>query len=76
MNDGTICNRAFNTLCIITILAIALHVFGDTFYITIQNGKFDLWLSVLNNIRRCIMVFLFTFFAYDSAKAQLKKVDF
>ena len=75
MTDGTICNRAFNTLCIITILAIAVHVFADVFHITLQNGKFELWLSVLNNIRRCIMIFLFTFFAYDSAKAQLKKTN-
>ena len=75
MNDGTICNRAFNTLCVITISAIVLHVLGDVFYITMQNGNFELWLSVLNNIRRCIMIFLFTFFAYDSAKAQLKKTD-
>ena len=75
MTDGTICNRAFNTLCIITILAIAVHVFGDVFHITLQNGKFELWLSVLNNIRRGIMLFLFTFFAYDSAKAQLKKTN-
>ena len=76
MNDGTICNRAFNTLCVITISSIVLHVIGDVFYITTQNGNFELWLSVLNNIRRCIMIFLFTFFAYDSAKAQLKKTDF
>ena len=75
MNDGTICNRAFNTLCVITISAIVLHVIGDVFYITTQNGNFELWLSVINNIRRCIMIFLFTFFAYDSAKAQLKKTD-
>jgi hypothetical protein len=75
MNDGTINNRAFNTLCIITILAIVVHVFGDIFYISVQNGRFELWLSVLNNIRRCIMIFLFTFFAYDSAKAQLKKAN-
>ena len=75
MNDGTICNRAFNTLCVITISAIVLHVLGDVFYITTQNGNFELWLSVLNNIRRCIMIFLFTFFAYDSAKAQLKKTN-
>ena len=75
MNDGTICNRAFNTLCVITMSAIVLHVIGDVFYITTQNGNFELWLSVLNNIRRCIMMFLFTFFAYDSAKAQLKKTN-
>ena len=75
MTDSTICNRAFNTLCIITILAIAVHVFGDVLHITLQNGKFDLWLSVFNNIRRGIMIFMFTFFAYDSAKAQLKKTN-
>ena len=75
MNDGTIFNRAFNTLCVITISAIVLHVIGDVFYITTQNGNFELWLSVLNNIRRCTMIFLFTFFAYDSAKMQLKKTD-
>ena len=75
MNDGTIFNRAFNTLCVITISAIVLHVIGDVFYITTQNGNFELWLSVLNNIRRCIMIFLFTFFAYDSAKMQLKKAN-
>jgi hypothetical protein len=75
MNDGTICNRAFNTLCVITMSAIVLHVIGDVFYITTQNGNFELWLSVLNNIRRCSMIFLFTFFAYDSAKHQLKKTD-
>ena len=44
MTDGTICNRAFNTLCIITISAIVLHVIGDVFYITTQNGNFELWL--------------------------------
>ena len=75
MTDGTISNRAFNTLCIITILAIVVHVFVDVLHITLQNGKFELWLSVLNNIRRGIMIFLFTFFAYDSAKAQLKKTN-
>ena len=75
MNDGTICNRAFNTLCVITVSAIVLHVLGDVFYITTQNGNSELWLSVLNNIRRCIMIFLCTFFAYDSAKMQLKKTN-
>ena len=75
MNDGTIYNRAFNILCIVTVSAIVLHVLGDVFYITTQNGNFELWLSVFNNIRRCIMIFLFVFFAYDSAKAQLKKTD-
>ena len=34
-----------------------------------------LLLDVFNNIYRLIMVLLTTFFAYDSAKAQLKKTN-
>jgi hypothetical protein len=33
-------------------------------------------LAILNNLSRAIMIFLFTFFAYDSAKKQLSKVNF
>jgi hypothetical protein len=33
-------------------------------------------LVIFNNLYRIAMVFLFTFFAYDSAKKQLSKVDF
>jgi DMSO/TMAO reductase YedYZ heme-binding membrane subunit len=73
MNDGTIYNRAFNTLCIITLGVIMLHVFFDVWHIVLQDGRFELWLSVFNNLRRSIMIFLFTFFAYDSAKRQLKR---
>ena len=88
MNDGSIYNRAFNTLCVITIL---LHVvtIGMSIYsvftgvaIKTPNGiELDLFqkqnlLVIFNNLYRIAMVFLFTFFAYDSAKKQLLKVDF
>jgi hypothetical protein len=33
-------------------------------------------LVIFNNLYRITMVFLFAFFAYDSAKKQLNKVDF
>ena len=83
MNDGTICNRAFNALCIVTILlhvvVIAMSVYGMTF--GMPNGM-DLalfrkqnMLLIFNNVYRIVMIFLFTFFAYDSAKMQLKKAD-
>ena len=79
MNDGSIYNRAFNTLCVITIL---LHVvsIGMSFYSIIKIEP-DLYqkqniLVIFNNLYRIAMVFLFAFFAYDSAKKQLSKVDF
>ena len=79
MNDGSIYNRAFNTLCVITIL---LHVvsIGMSFY-SIIKIETDLYqkqniLVIFNNLYRIAMVFLFAFFAYDSAKKQLNKVDF
>ena len=88
MNDGSIYNRAFNTLCVITIL-LHLVVIGRAIYDIIfwgtnitPNGieldilKKHLVLVIFNNLYRIAMVFLFTFFAYDSAKKQLSKVDF
>ena len=83
MNDGTICNRAFNALCIITILlhivVIGMSVYGMTF--GMPNGmdialfRKQNMLLIFNNVYRIVMVFLFTFFAYDSAKMQLKKAN-
>ena len=35
----------------------------------------DMMLLIFNNLHYILLVFLFTFFAYDSAKAQLKKTD-
>ena len=88
MNDGSIYNRAFNTLCVITILLhVITIVFGSYGFIlgrTLESPNgIDLnlfqqqgMLVIFNNLYRIAMVFLFTFFAYDSAKKQLSKVDF
>ena len=79
MSDGTIYNRAFNVLCVITLLLLA----GDMF-ISIHGLVFapiDILLKkhtalvLFNNFYRIVMIFLFTFFAYDSAKAQLAKTN-
>ena len=74
LSDGTICNRAFNAFCIIAVLlliaALIINVVGLMNALTVEIG-----LLILNNLHRIIMVFLFAFFAYDSAKAQLKKTD-
>ena len=74
MTDGTICNRTFNGICITTVLLllvnIALSING-----TITVGTTFL-LDTFYNLYRITMVFMSAFFAYDSAKAQLKKTDF
>ena len=75
MNDGTIYNRAFNLFCIITILATLGTIFVNVY--NIVNGMpLEIMLAVFNNLYCIIMLYLFTFFAYDSAKKQLNKVDF
>ena len=71
LNDGTIYNKAFNTLCIATVVLIATSIV-ISIYAAI-NIETILVLDVFNNTYRLIMVFLFSFFAYDSAKMQLKK---
>lgn len=88
MNDGSIYNRAFNTLCVITILlhviAIGIVVHGLILLNTTKvSSDMDVTLLnkhnilvIFNNLYRIAMVFLFAFFAYDSAKKQLSKVDF
>ena len=88
MNDGSIYNRAFNTLCVITVLlhivTIGMSIYSVVTGVAIKtpNGiELDLYqkqniLVIFNNLYRIAMVFLFTFFAYDSAKKQLSKVDF
>lgn len=74
MNDGTIYNKAFNILCAVLVVLpavlivlsfISASAFGYSFVI----------LGAFSNLSRLAMVFLFTFFAYDSAKAQLAKTD-
>ena len=73
LNDGTICNRTFNVLCIIAICTILGSIIC-TSYSVINGGEMFLLLDVINNLVRLTMVFLCAFFAYDSAKYQLKKV--
>ena len=75
LNDKTIYNRAFNILCIATVLMITVNI-GFDIYNLIALKFTDAIYLILNNAMRLTMVFLFTFFAYDSAKAQLKKTDF
>ena len=75
MNDGTINNRLFNCICIVTIV-MALCTIGVPAYIAITFGSAQNWLGVFDGVKTLIMIFLCTFFAYDSAKAQLKKTDF
>ena len=74
MNDGTIFNKAFNILCVITIVLIfgniVLSVYG-----AITDGLMEALLATFHDMYRITMVFLFAFFAYDSAKHQLKKAN-
>ena len=75
MNDGTIYNSAFNTLCIAAIVSILGAIIINI--LSIVNGmNITVILATFNNIYRIAMIFMFTFFAYDSAKHQLKKTDF
>jgi hypothetical protein len=75
MIDGTIYNKAFNGFCIAAVLTFAGSAIIDI-GACISSGEYIMMLSALNTLSNISMVFLFTFFAYDSAKAQLKKVDF
>ena len=73
LNDGTIYNKAFNVLCIATVVLLAVSI-GTCIYLAITVDTI-LMLDIFNNIYRLIMVFLTAFFAYDSAKLQLKKAN-
>ena len=75
MNDGTINNRLFNSICIVTVAMTLCTIVFPT-YAAITRGSAQTWLGVFEGLRTLIMIFLCTFFAYDSAKAQLKKVNF
>ena len=85
MNDGSIYNRAFN---ILSVIAVLLHVViigissNGLILLSKTTSNIDVnlhssynMLIIFNNLYRIIMVFLFVFFAYDSAKKQLNKVD-
>ena len=79
MNDGSIYNKAFNILCIVAFLLMLLYavfgIYGMISGIVSQNLIISVAISVLNQLQRLTMLFLFTFFAYDSAKHQLKKAN-
>jgi multisubunit Na+/H+ antiporter MnhF subunit len=75
MNDGSIYNRAFNITFVLTLVLLLFSVCIGI-YNVVMGSPIDLLLLVFNNIYRIIMVFLFVFFAYDSAKKQLNKVNF
>ena len=68
-------NKAFNILCLIVILTFVANIIFGIYDIVVFNDISAL-LAILNNLSRATMIFLFTFFAYDSAKKQLNKVDF
>ena len=74
MCDGTICNRAFNILAVATCVMILGNIIIPTM-VAIQVGQIAALLDTFNSLYRLTMVFMFTFFAYDSAKMQLKKTD-
>jgi hypothetical protein len=75
MNDGSIYNKAFNILCAITAVLLLLLALHNIVYDAWILGRTEVILGSLHNLSRITMVFLFTFFAYDSAKAQLKKTN-
>ena len=74
MNDGTICNRAFNSVCIATILLLFVNIISSSLGAIFTEAPI-MWLETFHGVYRITMVCMFTFFAYDSAKAQLKKTD-
>ena len=75
MTDATIYNKAFNTTCVITLLSLLGLIVCDIIIITVMGQPMNMLLGTFNNLYRIAMVFMFTFFAYDSAKHQLKKTD-
>lgn len=77
MNDGTIHNKAFNILCVATLLSQLIYMIIGVILVASGNSFDKIYiLAVLNGLSNMTMVFLFTFFAYYSAKHQLKKTDF
>ena len=70
--DGTIYNRAFNVIGMVTVLSIfaasILNIIGIA-----DGDPASIMLVVFYNLHRLAMVFLCTFFAYDSAKFELQK---
>ena len=73
MTDGTIYNKAFNVLCIVTVLTLVGTIAFSIYGAVVTYSGFIL--DTFNGLYRLVMIFLCTFFAYDSAKAQLKKAN-
>ena len=74
MNDGTIYNKAFDVLCTITALLLLVSLVASV-HGMIVGKTVELVLIVLNDLYNIAMVFMLMFFAYDSAKMQLKKAN-
>jgi hypothetical protein len=86
MNDGTIYNRAFNVSCIIAVILLVADISVGIYSIAfneptvLPNGidlaffKNQIALDIFNKVYYVIMIFMFTFFAYDSAKMELAKL--
>jgi hypothetical protein len=75
MNDGSIYNKAFNIFCAVAVVMLLLLALHNGVYDALILGRTEVFLASLHNLSRISMIFLFTFFAYDSAKAQLKKTN-
>ena len=86
VNDGSIYNRAFTAIFWITVLlhvAIILFQASGLIFLGLANDApadadvslllKQVALIIFNDVYRVVMVFLFTAFAYDSAKRQLKR---
>ena len=74
MNDGSIYNRAFNTVCIITVLSVLAAMIMNIIGVSTGDPA-SVMLIIFYNLYRLAMVFMSVFFAYDSAKMQLKKAN-
>ena len=67
--------RVAVSIFIIALGALLVEYMNDgTIYDIVILKDISAVLAILNNLSRGAMLFLFTFFAYDSAKLQLKKV--
>ena len=75
MNDGTICNKLFNALCVAAIVMLAIGMLLPFYDVIFNNYDLKYALVGFANLNQIVMVFMFTFFAYDSAKAQLAKTN-
>ena len=88
MNDGTIYNKLFNIFCLFAVLFVFVAIFTgvkalfsdmsglSNDLLTSEQLRVNVTLDLFNNLYRGAMIFLSTFFAYDSAKKQLNKVNF